>query len=142
MKKHFVLTNTLFLLIASFIFLIPAQAEVSADAQAFWTKFRAAVLTGDKDKVLSITQFPFKTRGDLDDDPIRSHNKKSFLKNYDKIFSEHSYDASMTVKKVIEKKEKIIAKDFLHENSIRIENLIFEKNKGQWYFTFAYVMEN
>ena len=142
MKNIFILTNLLFLFIGCFILLAPVQADVPADAQAFWAKFRTAILADNQDKVISITQFPFKTRGDLDDDPIRSHNKDDFLKIYNKIFNEDSHDATTTVKKIIEKKEKLIAKDFLLKNYIRIENLVFEKKKGKWYFTFAYVMED
>ncbi|EDN65731.1 secreted protein [Beggiatoa sp. PS] len=78
MKNIFVLINTLFLLISCVIFLAPVQAGVSVpvDAQAFWKTFRTAVLADNRDKVVSITQFPFKTRGDLDDDPIRSYHKR------------------------------------------------------------------
>jgi hypothetical protein len=56
--------------------------------QKFWSDFRQAVLAGDKEKVASMTQFPFKTRGLLDTDPVSTHDHGGFLRIFDRLLEQ------------------------------------------------------
>jgi len=153
----FALRNTLFLMICCLLLssvqakdiipivavpVVPAVA-VPVDAQVFWTKFRSYVLNEEQDKIVAITSFPFKTRGDLDDDPEKSYDKETFLKLYKLIFNQFDRRAQKTVKEVIKTTELLLPKNVHGDNKIRIENLVFRKqDDGQWMFTFAYVLED
>ena len=145
MKNILSLKNALFFLTICCIFLqsVHAASTVPKDAQTFWTGFRTAVLNDDQKKIIANTKFPFKTRGDLDSDPKREYNKAKFLKLYKTIFNQLDRRAKKTVKKVIEEKEILLPKNLHGSKKIRIENLIFRKQKnGNWLFTFAYVLED
>jgi hypothetical protein len=57
----------------------PAPSSVAAaDAEAFWAEYRAAALSGDTARLLPLVQFPFTTRGMMDDDPIVKHGREEF----------------------------------------------------------------
>lgn len=145
MKNILSLKNALFFLTICCIFLqsVHAASTVPKDAQTFWTGFRTAVLNDDQKKIVASTKFPFKTRGDLDSDPKREYNKAKFLKLYKTIFNQLDRRAKKTVKKVIEEKEILLPKNLHGSKKIRIENLVFRKQKnGNWLFTFAYVLED
>jgi hypothetical protein len=108
--------------------------------QSFWTEFRAAVKADDKEKIASLTAFPFKTRGTLDSDPVRKHTKASFLKILDKLLDD---DPGLSPKEdkmrsFIERKAEIESKD-LNGDRAQIGNFVFEKAQGKWAFTFAYL---
>lgn len=150
MKNIFVLRNTVFIMMCCF-FLNPVQAKdvipsvsfVPADALVFWTKFRASVLNDEPDKIVAVTKFPFKIRGDSDNDPERSYDKEAFLKLYQTIFNQLDRRAQKTVKEVMKEKELLLPKNLHGDQKIRIENLIFRKQEdGKWKFTFAYVLED
>ena len=51
--------------------------------QAFWNKFKAAVIKGDKETVAALSQFPISLNDGMT--PIR--NKAQFTKNYRFLFS-------------------------------------------------------
>ncbi|MFK5969617.1 MAG: hypothetical protein QM487_05785 [Candidatus Marithrix sp.] len=145
MKNILSLKNALFLLTICCIFLqsVHAANTVPKDAQIFWTGFRTAVLNDDQDKIVANTNFPFKTRGDLDSDPEREYNEVEFLKLYKTIFNQFDRRYQKTVKKVIEEKELLLPKNLHGSKKIRIENLVFRKQADDnWLFTFAYVSED
>jgi len=50
------------------------------DFAAYWPEFREAVASGDRDKIAALTRFPFETRGDSDDDPVRKLDREKFLR--------------------------------------------------------------
>ncbi len=62
------------------------NVQDDADFLKFWDVFRGAVLKNDREKVMSLTQFPFT--GDPSEDEINFKSKKEFLENYDKIFTD------------------------------------------------------
>ncbi len=110
--------------------------------QGFWSEFRAAVLTNDKEKVASMTRFPFKTRGIDDSDPVTKHSKDSFLKLWDKLLAQDPGLAQEpdTMWHFIEQKTVVTNKDFgAGSSDTRIANFKFEKVQGKWLFTFAYL---
>ena len=118
-------------------------AETEAkDFQAFWTEFRQAIKANDKDKVVSMTRFPFKTRGETDSDPVKTHTKESFLKIWDEMLKADPglSPETDTMRRFVERKATITSKDLgSGKGSVRIGNFVFEKVQGKWLFTMAYL---
>ena len=50
------------------------------DFQSFWQIFRTVVIDNDTNEIVQLTNFPFETRGPMDDDPIHRYDKKEFVK--------------------------------------------------------------
>lgn len=57
---------------------IAAAVEAESTFVAFWAEFRRAALAGDTARVVALTRFPFRTRGPMDDDPVRRHARPAF----------------------------------------------------------------
>jgi hypothetical protein len=123
-------------------------AEVpDPELQAFWTRFRQAVLAYDKNKVATMTQFPFEV-GEVDDSvPIKHYNRKGFFDIYERLMVQRvsvpsgnvSIEKSMI--EFIEDKTEIAPKDLSTENRMRFEQFVFERVRGRWRFTRAYLEE-
>ena len=114
------------------------------DFQSFWTEFRQAIKANDKDKVASMTRFPFKTRGQTDSDPVKSHTKESFMKIWDKILEADPglSPETDTMRRYVERKATITSKDLgSGKGSARVGTFVFEKVQGKWLFTMAYLDE-
>src|SRR3954469_9101114 len=45
----------------------------------FWSAFQKAVAAKNREAIASMTEFPFKTRGPLDRDPVTTRDRASFL---------------------------------------------------------------
>jgi hypothetical protein len=71
--------------------MVAAQGE---SFERFWMVFRQAVLAGDKDRVASMTRFPFETRGTMDDDPVKTHDRASFLRILDRLLTDDDADGT------------------------------------------------
>jgi hypothetical protein len=116
----------------------------SGDIQAFWTEFRQAIKNNDKDKVAAMTRFPFKTRGQTDSDPVKTHNKVSFLKIWDKLMQADpglGPDAD-TMRRFVERKPTITSEASASEKgSARVGNFVFDRVQGKWLFTMAFLDE-
>lgn len=70
--------------------------QSSADGfRQFWSEFRQAALAGDKEKVASLTWLPFKTRGPLDSDPVRTYERAAFLAVFDKLLARYLPDPDL-----------------------------------------------
>src|SRR5688500_19366240 len=55
----------------------PAPSSVAAaDAEAFWAEYRAAALSGVTVRLLPLAEFPFTTRGPMDEDPVVKHGRE------------------------------------------------------------------
>jgi hypothetical protein len=123
-----------------------AQTEQN-DFQVFWSEFRAAIKANDRQKIASLTAFPFKTRGTDDGDPVVRRDRASFLRILDRLLDD---DPGLSqepdkMRLLIERKAEINSKE-LREISesggqARIGDFVFEKVKGKWVFTFAYLDE-
>ncbi|HZF67584.1 MAG TPA: hypothetical protein VEZ47_06075 [Gemmatirosa sp.] len=55
-----------------------AAGPAATSFRTFWTAFRSAALAGDTVRVAALTRFPFRTRGDMDDDSVRRHARRAF----------------------------------------------------------------
>jgi hypothetical protein len=127
----------------------PASPEAPArkSFQVFWAEFRAAVKANDKERIASLTAFPFKTRGNDDGDPVKKHDRASFLKILDQLLDS---DPGLSrepdkMRLLIEQKAEISSKELreIDESGgqARAGNFVFEKAGEKWAFTFAYVEE-
>ncbi|BBA34878.1 hypothetical protein sS8_2934 [Methylocaldum marinum] len=123
-------------------------AEVpDPELQAFWTRFRQAVLAYDKNKVATMTRFPFEVRGVYYGDPGKDYNRKGFLAIYERLMVQRisvpsgnvSIEKSMI--EFIEDKTEIAPKDVSTESRMRFEQFVFERVRGRWLFTRAYLEE-
>jgi len=122
----------------------PTQAETAAkDFQAFWTEFRQAIMASDKEKVASMTRFPFKTRGTMDSDPVKKRAKESFLNILDKLLqSDPGLSAEPdTMRQLIGRQATVTSKEVTTKSFARVGDFVFEKAQGKWMFTMAFIDE-
>lgn len=108
--------------------------------QEFWSDFRSAVLADDKNKILSMTKFPFKTRGVSDDDPVVSHDKASFIRILPRLLDQDTGISvePETMRDLIKRTIKVPKDKVNNDAWHRIGDICFENEKGIWSFTFAY----
>lgn len=135
----------LYVLLASYSY---AQQTINLSAmeelQKFWSEFRAAALANDKARIASMVQFPFRTRGNDDSDPIVLHSKASFFRIWDKLLAQ---DPGLspgldTTRRFLERKTTVTSKDITirgSKSSARVGDFVFTKVQGKWMFTFAYL---
>jgi hypothetical protein len=118
---------------------------VAAQTQSFdrfWTAFRQAVIAGDKNRIVSMTYFPFETRGTSDDDPVRTHDRASFLGILDRLLAD---DAGMQatpepMRRYVERMTTLTDRN--HEpgaTEAGVGNFRFRLVGGRWLFTRAYM---
>jgi hypothetical protein len=120
----------------------PIESDISAkEFQAFWTEFRQAVTANDKNKVVAMTRFPFKTRGLIDDDPVKTYSRESFLKIWDQLLQSDPGDSpdASTMQRFLERKTTISVRDSAGIGAFHIGRFVFEKIKEKWLFTMAYL---
>jgi hypothetical protein len=134
------------------IFALPAMAcsrqvqikrkDLSGEFQTFWTGFREAVLRGDKAAVESMTQFPFKTRGILDSDPVKTYDQASFDGIYEKLLAQDTglSPEPETMRHLIER-TKAGKGSGDGDEMARVGNFVFQKIADRWCFTQAYMEE-
>ena len=109
-----------------------AQSEFSA----FWTKFKAAVIAGDKAAVAEMTKFPVSMPYEVK----AVKNKESFLRRYDEIFKGEANAAQCFAKaepqKESAKKYEIYCpfKDTPNDMENAPIRYMFELTKGGWRF--------
>jgi hypothetical protein len=117
-----------------------SRGEESFDT--FWARFREAVLAHDAGRVVALTAFPFKTRGPLDSDAVRSHDTAGFRNLFEKLLQQDS-GASKDVEsmqKFIERTPRVSDKSYGDGGaSARVGAFLFQKIEGQWRFVLAYI---
>ena len=123
-------------LVAILILSLSLSAFAESDFSAFWKKFKAAVIAGDKAAVAEVTKFPLSMPYGIK----TVKNKENFLRRYDEVFkgeanaaqcfgkaephkqSDRQYDIYCPFKETPEDKE---------DTPIRF---IFELTKSGWKF--------
>jgi hypothetical protein len=55
-----------------------AEAAQAVDFQSFWGPFRTAVMNDDTAAIEPMVNFPLKTKGELDDEPVKAIGKPAF----------------------------------------------------------------
>jgi hypothetical protein len=114
------------------------------DIQQFWTKFRAAILSEDKEKVAALTKFPFEVRGPDDSDPLVYYDKNGFLGILDEILNQPVHQMkgsnlnSTTMGEIVRNKTEVLDKEIISENFARVDLFTFVKEKNRWLFNRAY----
>lgn len=117
------------------------QSVSSGEFAAFWPVFRRAVLSKDTLTVLQMTQFPFETRGELDEDPVVKYKQADFLRVYHVLLGQWTGLS-------ISGKEFDLIRTTTNTESIqptadwaRVGAMEFRKINGQWKLAFAYLTE-
>ena len=106
----------------------------------FWRKFRIAVLNSDSIQLITMTTFPFKTHGPLDDDPMVEYKKEKFATVFQAFLKQNSGlnleggTELEEIKKATKPKEKDV-----DGNYARVGDLVFNKNNEGWKLTLAYL---
>jgi hypothetical protein len=128
-----------------FGFCAPQEARQNRqlDVQAFWSAFRGAVLTGDKNATASLAEFPFKTRGTLDNDPVMTIDKDSFIEMLDRILDQDPglRQEPETMRELIRRTAAVPQESIENETMFRIGLFLFKKIRGKWRFVQAYIEE-
>jgi hypothetical protein len=110
--------------------------------QKFWSDFREAALTGNKDKIASLAEFPFQTRGILDSDPLQMHDRASFLSLFDRLLSQDPglSREPQTMRSLLERTRSVTGKALdSGGDTARIGAFVFQRIGGRWRFTRAYI---
>jgi len=76
--RHFILAVSLLALSNPFVF-AQSSKQVDAAGVQFWAKFKAAIVTNDKEAVASMTRLPFLFQG-------RELTKPAFIQKFSVIF--------------------------------------------------------
>src|SRR5687767_1097648 len=126
----------------------PPQMET---AHAFWSRFRNAVLSEDRPALLSMTRFPFKTRGVTDEDPVVENDQAAFWPIYARVLAQDTgYGAGETERQHIKRNIELppiamgggqfvpVSEDAAE---FRVGALQFEKSGDRWFWVFAYLDE-
>lgn len=119
--------------------------ESFATFEAYWPAFRAAVQSNDKQRVATLTRFPFETRGDSDDDAVKQLTREQFVHALDSMLSEDPgllMNGRETQREHIARSATLTARQYASgDETARVGNFQFEKQGGNWWFTRAYVSE-
>jgi hypothetical protein len=132
------------------LFALPAMTTCSQSStprapqalDQFWSAFRAAVAARDPGAIASLSEFPFKTRGPLDGDPVVAYDRPSFLRIVDRLF-----DQDTGMKPEPEAMRELIARTSRLQvsspggSSARLGAFVFQSSEGRWRFTMAYLDE-
>lgn len=128
----------------------PVPAAVSAGEsfatfEAYWPAFRAAIESSDKQRIASLTRFPFETRGDSDDDTVKKLTREQFLQALDAMLKEDPgllMNGKETQREHIARSATLTSRQYASgDETARIGNFHFEKHANEWWFTRAYVSE-
>lgn len=120
-----------------------ARAETcSAEAQAFWETFRATALDRPA-QVLPLTNFPFKTRGSLDSDPVVSVSKRQFPALFEQLLAKDpGLSTTPTTMRAYAKAHPQLSTLMCEsDRRFRVGDWVFEQRHGKWSFVFAYTEE-
>jgi hypothetical protein len=118
-----------------------AQEQRDIDEfQAYWNKFRDAVIARDSVAIAQMTLFPFTRKAD--DAMVTCVTSAEFLPIANRIFDDFIFDRefSGTYRDHLAHHPVITQSDFLggQLDRIRIGDLKFKKVDGKWFFYLAY----
>ena len=112
------------------------NAFAESDFSAFWKKFKAAVIAGDKTAVADMTKFPLSMPYGVK----AAKNKENFLRRYDEIFKGEANAAqcfgSVEPQKESDRRYEIYCpfKETPEDKENAQIRFIFELTKGGWKF--------
>lgn len=141
------LVKLFFPLLIVLISLTASAAEIEVSGNQFWHKFRQAVLANKVDQISSLTRFPFEVRGPDDSDPVKNYNRKSFGGIFKRVVVQpvllpsNGNFITKSMLQVIDDKKEITDKDYMIPEAFQVEQFEFQRIRGQWFFTRAYLEE-
>ena len=122
---------------------VAPAAESLSTFETYWPVFHAAIRSNDKDRIASLTRFPFETRGDSDDDAVKKLTREQFMQSFDSMLNEDPgllMNGKETQREHIARSETLTARQYASgDTSARIGVFQFEVHGGRWWFTRAYV---
>ncbi|MBI2096501.1 MAG: hypothetical protein HYT43_02625 [Candidatus Taylorbacteria bacterium] len=119
----------------------PKIEREAENFQSFWRTFRAAVVAGDTNGVMARTAFPFKTRGPLDDDPVKTHPAEEFPAMLAMLLRQDAgvAAAETPMKDLIARTDTVAERNFDRgHKTVRLGAFVFQVVDGKWWFTMAY----
>jgi hypothetical protein len=118
---------------------------VTAQTQSFdrfWAAFRQAVVAGDKGGIMSVTRFPFETRGESDDDPVKTYNRAQFPALLDTLLAQDAGERmeTETMRHFIERTTTaaLPPRTAAAADNAGVGTFAFMKIDGRWVFWRAY----
>jgi hypothetical protein len=123
------------------------SAVKANEENQFWSEFRQAVLDNDRDKIVSMTNFPFEVRGPEDSDPVKRYENKDFPAIFGQLVAQQVFFpsagriVSKSMQQLIDEKKEITQGDFMAPDLIQFNQFEFERINGRWLFTRAYLEE-
>jgi hypothetical protein len=110
------------------------------DFFTFWKSFRNAVIDSDSNKIISMTKFPFQTRGPLDDDLIVKYNNRKFIHVFNAFLNQwNGRELNDTTEMDDIKKTLTPNKNYIQKDMARVGDLVFNKNAKGWKLVLAYL---
>jgi len=108
--------------------------------QTFWKSFRESIVDAKPDAVAALTQFPFKTRGTLDDAPVRSVDQAGFAGALEEVLGQDPGLSSKpeTMRDLILRTETVDERAMSGSGMARIGSLVFSNTAAGWRLTMAY----
>lgn len=122
-------------------------AEDSFTAGKFWAAFRDAVLSNEESKLISMIKLPLAVHGVSDNTPVKYYDRSEVPQLFHKILMQTEYlpvgnkIVPKTVLGLIYDKKVFPPEDLQAQDRFRFYQLEFERIKGRWFLTGAYLEE-
>ncbi|MFM2226102.1 MAG: hypothetical protein RJA07_2304 [Bacteroidota bacterium] len=118
--------------------IIQLESTSQKEFKIFWKKFRATIIKNDSTNIISLTQFPLETRGEMDSDSIIKYDKKDFAKVLHAfLYSTSGVIQGSQLDEIIQTENpdnKYVLKDWA-----RVTDFQFRRINGKWRLTFLYL---
>lgn len=117
------------------------EETLNEDFILFWNSFRSAIIESDYTKIENLTNFPLRTRGEMDSDSIILYDKLEFKRILNAYLNQPTWSkgkGQITQLKEIElniKPDSTVINDMF----ARIGNMVFKYEKDQWKLEFIYL---
>ena len=119
----------------------PGVSNPGESFAAFWHDFREAIRRKDSAVIIQLTRFPFRTRGEPDNDPVVAYAEADFPRVLEVYLQQREYTS------IVEEQSQFELISNTHytlaapdtTNWVRVGDLQFEKTNGKWQLVFAFL---
>lgn len=118
-----------------------AAATMTTDPAEFWTAFQAAAASGEASQIASFVDFPFQTRGMMDDDPLVEYDEAQFAVLVPGLLkADPGLNKESTMQAMIAATASVPADDLKQTSgkSFRVGDFVFDLGEQGWRFTMAF----